>query len=85
VHRHGPGDLIGIKEAVGQLLDVAVEDEPHHLRIPVDHRTPRVPADDVVGGHEIERLSQVEPVLVGLPPFGELEWRLAVECGRAAV
>ncbi len=42
-------------EAVRQALDVAVEDHPDQLGVPVDHRRARVAADDVALGHEVDR------------------------------
>ena len=48
MHRHGARDLVGVDEAVGQHLDVAVEDQPDDLEVLVDDRAARVAADDVV-------------------------------------
>src|SRR4029079_15479753 len=38
-----------------QRLDVAVEDDAHKLAAGVDHRAPRVAADDVASRDEVER------------------------------
>ena len=62
VHAHGAGDFRREQEAVGQRLDVAVEDESHHFAVPVDHRTSGITANDVVGGHEVEWRREVEIV-----------------------
>src|SRR2546428_8198617 len=54
-------------ESAAQRMDVAVENHADYLAVAVDHRAAGVAADDVVAGHEIEALRQIEPALARLP------------------
>src|SRR5439155_17518570 len=43
-----------------QAFDVAVEDQPHQLGVPVDHGRAGVPADDVAGADKIDGRRKLE-------------------------
>src|SRR5437867_1223433 len=73
VHRHRPRGFLVEDEVEYQRLDVAVEDQPDHLRVLVDHRRAGVTPDDVRGADEVERRLQVQLVLLVHPPLGQLE------------
>ena len=75
--RDRPRHLVGVDEIEHERLDVAVEDDAHHLARSVDDRAARVAADDVGRADEIERRVGVELVLVLQPALGQLERLLA--------
>ena len=58
-------------------MDVAVEDEAHHLAAGVEQRAARVAADDVVVGGEVDARRHVELGAHAFPGRGDLERRLA--------
>src|SRR3954464_1159565 len=76
--RHGPVLLRVEPVLAAERLDVAIEDEAHHLELLIEERRSGVPADDVVARRQVERRAQVEPsvVLGDVPALRERE-RLA--------
>ncbi len=85
MRRHGAGYVIPVEETVRQHLDVAVEDDTHDFRVPVDDRAARVAADDVGGRHEVERRREVQRVAPLTPERGQAPRLLVVERGRPVV
>src|SRR5712691_8552977 len=57
-------------ESAAQRMDVAVENQADDLAVAVDHRAAGIAADDVVAGHEIETLRQIEFALRRMPRCG---------------
>src|SRR5579863_3360852 len=49
-----------IAEIAAERIDIAVEGEPQHIRLGVDHRRAGIAADDVVGRREIEHGAGIE-------------------------
>src|SRR5437899_2590089 len=76
VHRDRPCPVVRIDEVPRQGLDVAVEDQPHELELPIQQGRPRVAPDDVVRRDEIERRRQVEPGRWALPAGRQAPRRL---------
>jgi len=85
VHADGPPDRIRKDESVRYALDVRIENQADDLGVPIDHRTPGIPADDVVRGNEVVRRREIEIVLPRHPALRELERILVVERRRPLV
>ena len=55
--------LVGIvNEITDQRLDIAIEDQPDDVPIPIDNRRAGVSSDDVVRGNKIERSGKIQLV-----------------------
>src|SRR5205814_6096004 len=51
----GAGDLVGVDEAIGKTLDIAVEEDADHFALRVDSRAAGIASVRIDGGHEVER------------------------------
>src|SRR3954465_11061038 len=64
---------VAVREAAGQRLDVAVENDADELPGAVKRRAAGVSADDVAGADEVEWRGQIESGFFLDPSFGQLE------------
>src|SRR5437870_10402057 len=85
VNGDGACFLLREKKVEHERMDVAVENYPHQLGIPVDDRAAGVAPDDVGGADEIEGRVQIEPALALDPEWREIKRRFVMVRGGPRV
>src|SRR5215467_989991 len=85
IHGHSAIGSLFVYESSDQAFNVPVKYYPDKVAIAIDHRRPRVPADDIGSAHEVERRGQSQPVPSLLVPLRQIERRLVVKAIRSIV
>src|SRR5581483_1393595 len=85
VNRHGAIRLAFVDEIAHQRFDIAVENQTDDFAVLFHYRRARIPADNIVGRHEIERRGQIQLVAAFGVALRQIERRLVAEAGGTVV